>query len=516
MKRSLLVLAALLAFPGSAAGASMFRVAGGGEGGPNDGGPAREARLSSPRGIALTPDGGFVFADANAARVRRVRPDGIITTVAGTGVECPSGTDPCGDGGPSGNALLVTPTRVAVTSSGGLLISDSGAHEIRYVSSYEGGTISTVAGAGTQGFSGDGGSAIAAQLAAPSGIQLLPDGSFLVADALNHRIRRVSGVSGGTITTVAGTGGTGFDSGTFAGDGGPATEARFSIPTDVAAVPSGGFLVADRANHRIRRITGIGGTVSTVAGGGAAEPGFTGDGGAALRARINEPEGVAAAPDGGFVIAESEGHRIRRVTPAGRIFTLAGTGVRGERPPFPPDGASGPEVALGGFPKAVAVTPDGATFFADGAGLAIYTLDTEFAAGSGGPPGPTGPQGLPGAQGSPGPAGPAGPAGSSQGGGASLFAAFGANAYKVRAKRKLKLTVVSVAAGRLSVGAFAKGKRSAGTDKEVEQGRNSLSFTAPKKKGAYELRLTLTVGGRDATDRAKLRVAAAPKRRRAG
>jgi hypothetical protein len=173
--------------------------------------------------------------------------------------------------------------------------------------------IFTVAGTGIYGFTGDGAPATAAELGHPTGVAVTADGGFLIADALNNRIRRVS--PRGTIATVAGSGG-GFPNGGFAGDGGPATAAQFEQPTGVAVTAGGGFLIADSGNRRIRRVS-PGGTITTVAGTGA--EGSSGDGGAATAARLGFPFQVAATPDGGFVIAQpSPNHRIRIVVPRGR------------------------------------------------------------------------------------------------------------------------------------------------------------------------------------------------------
>src|SRR5207248_223189 len=142
-------------------------------------------------------------------------------------------------------AQLSNPFGVATTADGGFLIADQ-SNSIRRVS--PAGTITTVAGSGTSGFSGDGGPATAAQLNAPSGVAATADGGFLIADFNNNRIRRVS--SAGTITTVAGSGTSGFS-----GDGGPATAAQLNFPRGVAATADGGFVIADTGNSRIRHVS---------------------------------------------------------------------------------------------------------------------------------------------------------------------------------------------------------------------------------------------------------------------
>jgi len=216
-------------------------VAGTGEEGySGDGGPATSARIDAPRGVVALSDGGFLIPDTENNRVRRVWPDGTITTVAGTGVQ-----GFAGDGGPATAAQLSFPFGVAATADGGFLVIDSGNDRIRRVS--PDGTITTVAGNGTVGYSGDGGPAIAASLGKPPNIVAYPDSGFLIADSGNNRIRRVW--PDGTITTIVGTGVQGFT-----GDRGPASAARLAVPTAVGLTASGQILIADTANNRIRYV----------------------------------------------------------------------------------------------------------------------------------------------------------------------------------------------------------------------------------------------------------------------
>jgi hypothetical protein len=297
----------------SAAADRIFTAAGTGvEGFSGDGGPAGLGDMNHPRGLAVLPDGGFLIAEAFGHRIRRVLPDGTMTTVAGTGVKGFSG-----DGGPATSARLNLPHAVAPLPDGGFLIDDTNNNRIRRV--WPDGRITTVAGTGAGGFSGDDGAATAARIGAPRGIDASPDGGYLIADSNNHRIRRVS--PGGTITTVAGTGVKGFS-----GDGGPATSARLNLPFGVAVLPGGGFLVAEPANSRVRRVSPDG-TITTVAGTGVR--GFSGDGGPATSARLDNPHNVEPLPDGGFLIADTQNHRIREVSADGTIRTVAGTGSPG-------------------------------------------------------------------------------------------------------------------------------------------------------------------------------------------
>ena len=304
-----LCLAAALA-PAQASADSLVTVAGTGEAGSSgDGGPAKAATLNRPYAIAALPGGGYVVAEVQGHRVRRVGPEGTITTLAG-GVR-----GFAGDGGPATSAGLDSPFAVSVAGDGSVLIADFGNQRIRRVG--PDGTISTVAGNGNAGFAGDGGPATAAALAWPTGVAALPGGGFLIADWFNQRIRRVD--ADGTISTVAGTGSTGFS-----GDGGPATLAQLNQPFGVAAMPDGGFLIADHANNRIRRV-GPDGIISTVAGSGAR--GFAGDGGLATAAVLNMPTAMTPDGAGGFLIADRSNQRIRDVSAAGAIATAAGSGV---------------------------------------------------------------------------------------------------------------------------------------------------------------------------------------------
>jgi sugar lactone lactonase YvrE len=312
MVRRALILAAALSLLGaaSAPAASLVTVAGTGEAGSTgDGGPASAATLNHPYAIAAMPDGGYVVAEVQGDRVRRVAPDGTITTLAG-GIQGSGG-----DGGPAISAQLRSPFGVSVAGDGSVLIADFGNQRIRRVA--PDGTISTMAGNGNAGFAGDGGPATEAALAWPTAVAALPGGGFLIADWFNERIRRVD--PDGTITTVAGTGATGF-----AGDGGPATLAQLNQPFGVAAMPDGGFLIADHANDRIRRV-GPDGIITTVAGTGVR--GFAGDGGPALGAALNHPTAMTPDGAGGFLIADRTNQRIRDVAASGTITSVAGSGV---------------------------------------------------------------------------------------------------------------------------------------------------------------------------------------------
>ena len=309
-----------------------------------DGGPATAARLNKPSGVAVDPAGNLYIADRGNQRIRKVSADGTISTYAGTGT-----VGFAGDGGPATAAQLNEPVGVALDPAGNLYIAERENHRIRKVT--PGGVISTYAGTGTQGFSGDGGPATGAQLLGPGGVALDPAGNFYIADRNNDRIRRVS--TDGTIATYAGSGSLGFS-----GDGGPATAARLNMSLGGVALDSAGNLyIADLLNERIRKVSPVG-TISTYAGNGGY--GFWGDGGPATAAQLSLPHGVALDSAGNLYIADSNNHRIRKVTPGGTISTYAGTGTEG----FSGDGGPATAAHLD-RPDGVALDSAGNLYIAD-------------------------------------------------------------------------------------------------------------------------------------------------------
>ena len=218
-----------------------------------DGGPAVRSQLREPRGVAVDGAGNLYIADTQNNRIRKVDSTGTITTVAGTGQYGFSG-----DGGPATAAQLANPHSVTVDGSGNLYIADGNNHRIRKVDST--GTITTVAGMGFGFISGDGRPATAARLDNPRGVALDRAGNLYIADGYNSRIRKVD--SRGTITTIAGTGEIGVGRGGFSGDGGPATAARLNFPFDVAVDGAGNLYIADTSNNRIRKLTPMTGPVT--------------------------------------------------------------------------------------------------------------------------------------------------------------------------------------------------------------------------------------------------------------
>jgi trimeric autotransporter adhesin len=323
---------------------NISTVAGSGIAGDSgDGNSALSAALGQPTGVAMDPQHNLYIASAANHVVRKVAPDGVITTAAGTGTAGSSGDD-----GLATQAQLNTPMSVAADQSGNIYVADAGANKIRRIA--PDGTISTFAGTGTAGFSGDGGLATAAQLSSPSAVAVDPHGSVVIADTGNNRMRKVT--SDGVIDTMAGTGTAGLS-----GDGGAAYQAALSQPDSVAIGSDGTAYVADEGNQRIRRIAPDGSISSLmssanlvpltlaspmrlavdsnqqlfvsdstdqniqamgsacqltpVAGTGSA--GFAGDGGPAASARVSSPTSMTTDASGDVYFADSNNNRVRRL-----------------------------------------------------------------------------------------------------------------------------------------------------------------------------------------------------------
>ena len=386
---------------------TITTVAGNGTAGYNGDGPATGARLYFPTGVAVDSLGNLYIADQSNNLVRKVTPaTGIISTVAGTGV---GGF--LGEGGPATEARLNTPTGVAVDAAGNLLIVDQYNHRVRKLTVATG-IISTVAGSGIGDFQGDTGLATAAALQFPTGVAVDSAGAMYIADYYNHRVRKVAAptVRPLLMTTLAGTGTAGYNGdgaaidarvyfptgvavdyagnvyiadqsndrvrkintatgvistfagtgiGGYLGEGGPATAARVNNPTGVAVDGAGNVYIADQYNHRVRKVTVSTGVITTIAGTGAA--GYLGDGVAAPTAALNYPTAIAVDSAGNVYIADQNNHRIRKVTAAtGLISTIAGNGTAG----VAGDGAAATAAQLN-YPNGVAVDPAGNVYIAD-------------------------------------------------------------------------------------------------------------------------------------------------------
>lgn len=304
-------------------GSTITTIAGTGVSGfSGDGGPALTAELSDNRAITTDSDGNIYIASWTH-RVRKIDRTGIITTVAGTGVAGSSG-----DGGPATSAQLNTPAGLVVDSAGNLYISDSSNQRIRKVDTN--GIITTIAGTGTANNTGDGGPATSATLYYPHGLVFDASGNLFVADMRNHRIRKID--SGGTITTVAGSGGNGASS-SSTGDGGPATSATLNYPRCVAVSSTGVLTICDSNSGLVRRVD-AGGTITTVTS-------------------TSYPRGASIDPSDNVYIADSVDCVVRRITPVNAVSTVAGTGTCGY------SGDNGPPLSAQIGPAGVSVDRNG-------------------------------------------------------------------------------------------------------------------------------------------------------------
>lgn len=263
-----------------------------------DGGPATAAALNGVTGICSDPGGNIYLNDTLNHRIRRVDPAGIITTFAGNGSAATSG-----DGGPATSAGIWLPIRCAVDANGVMFVAEQGGHRVRRIAN---GTITTLAGTGARGFSGDGGPATAAQLDNPTAVAVDFRGNVLISDQGNHSLRQVA--PDGRITSLAGTRTPGFS-----GDGGPAVNAQLNFPGGLATDQSGNIYIADGPNHRVRRID-RNGLIRTIVGNGAGS--FSGDGSQATGASLNGAFGLTLDNLGNLYIADTLNQRIRRATPS--------------------------------------------------------------------------------------------------------------------------------------------------------------------------------------------------------
>ncbi len=283
-----------------------------------DNGPATAATLDSPQALALDSIGNLYLADTHNHRIRRIDASTqIITTIAGTGAPGYSGDDSA-----AATAQLALPTAVAFDRNNNLYFADTGNHRIRKIAASTN-IITTIAGNGTQGFSGDAGLAIAAAIDSPAGLACDTANSLYLADTHNHRIRRIDTTTQ-IITTIAGTGAAGYS-----GDTAAATAATLALPHGLTIDPNGNLYLADTHNHRIRRIDATTGIITTVAGDGTQT--FAGDNAPAITASIDSPLSAAVSPAALLTLADTNNQRIRQLTaaaaPATTIETIAGIGA---------------------------------------------------------------------------------------------------------------------------------------------------------------------------------------------
>lgn len=372
-------------------------------GSPVDNVPATTAQIGSAFQVAVDPSGNIYIPDLVYNIIRKVSSNGIITTVAGNGTAVYNGDgvdpmqaafqpgtvalDPSGNlfvgdiynrrireistgiintaagGGPADAAaapvaMLDSPQWMASDQFGNLYFSDPAANRVYAIT--PSGAVATVAGTGVPGFSGDNGAATAAQLNAPAGLAVDSNGALYIADSENNRVRMVSG---GDITTVAGTGGVGL-----VDDGGSARSANLWEPLGLAIDSLGNLYIADSADQRIRKVSS-GGIISTIAG--TYIGGYSGDNGPGIEAQINSPQGIAVDGSGNVYFADGPNDRIRKIDQNGIITTFAGTGVTG----YSGDGGPASAAELSG-PHGLSVDPAGNIYIADTSNSVIRMVDT--------------------------------------------------------------------------------------------------------------------------------------------
>jgi sugar lactone lactonase YvrE len=367
-----------------------------------DGGPATAATLGLPRGIAVDSAGNLYIADGNINhRIRKVNTSGIITTIAGNGTPGSSG-----DGGPASSATVNSPGGLRFDSAGNLYFADTLAQVVRRIDTF--GTITTVAGNGIAGFSGDGGSATAATLNFPRDIALDPAGNLYIADVNNFRVRKVNtlgvistAVGGGVLianldlpttltfdssgnlyiatfglghrvrkvnsafTAITDFAGVADSAADFNGDGLTALSTFFGRPFGLVFDTAGNLLVSDIRIGRVRKIDSSTQIVSTVAGG------FIGDGNPGMLAHLKFPQQIALDSAGNLYITDLFNHRVRKLAKSGTITTFAGIGIQGY------SGDGGPAIAAAiDHPLGVAVNPSGEVFISDNNEV-IRKVDTQ-------------------------------------------------------------------------------------------------------------------------------------------
>lgn len=313
---------------------------------PSDGGLATEARLGSPRGLVFDSKGNLDIAEVFCNCIRQVTPGGIISTLYSLP---PSGTQ----------IRLPNIEGLAIDAKDNLYFTEWFGNLVVKVAA-DGSSVMTIAGTGAEGFGGDGGAATAAQLSGPSGVALDQNGNIYIADTRNHRIRAVA--ANGIITTIAGTGTCGFS-----GDGGPATTAQLCTPAGTLFDSSGSLLIADYGNRLVRKMTPDG-TITTIAGSGKKDTslsyaGSSGNGGPQIHATFDLVGGLAFDSAGNLYVSETLGNVIRKIAPNGTVSTFAGTGRQGHAG----DGGLATQADLSG-PGPLSVGPDGALYLITGDG----------------------------------------------------------------------------------------------------------------------------------------------------
>ena len=328
------------------------------------------ATRASPSQFRFLTALAFVTVMAAVAEAQALLAAATISTIAGDGIAGYSG-----DGGLAVAAELGYPYRVVVDETGNVYFADPGTNRVRAIEAGTG-TIVTIAGTGVAGFSGDGGPASSAQVANAQGVALWDANLLFIVDTSNNRVRAVN-IGDGHISTFAGTGAYGFG-----GDGGPATLAQLKNPQGAAVDSALNLFICDVYNYRVRMVSSATGVITTIAGTGSA--GFSGDGGAAIAAQLNDPSDIAVDGAGNIFIADVANSRVRKVT-AGMITTFAGNGVAGN------DGDGGPATAAQVQAYGVAVDAAGNVYIPNAnnriRAVLAATQTIATVAGSGGPAG---------------------------------------------------------------------------------------------------------------------------------
>ena len=331
-----------------------------------DAGPASAAQMNGPCNITLDKHGNIFFVDYYNTVIRKITPDGIITTVAGNGEP-----NNYGNGGPAIYASLYYPNGVAISPSGEIFIADADNNQLRVVDTF--GIITRYSGA-DQGYYGDDGPREDALFGHPEGISFDSRGNLYIADCWNHLVRKIDTL--GVVTTVAGNGeGAGNPwGGFFTGDGGPATKARLNNPSGVCTDNAGNLYIADRGNNRVRRVDAAG-TITTVAGGGTS---LYGDGGQAKDAVLSSPADVTIDAYGNLYIPDQDNFCVWMVSTSGIISRVAGSYING----YSGDGGNAINAHLK-RPAGVAVDPLGNIWISDFGNNCIRKVDTSHTLGLG-------------------------------------------------------------------------------------------------------------------------------------
>jgi streptogramin lyase len=315
-------------------------------GSTGDGGPATAAQITDPYGIVRGPDGAIWFCEHNGHRIRRVAPDGTISTIAGTGAKGYTG-----DGGPATAATLNLPHELRFDRTGNLFIADTGNNAVRRIDRKTG-IITTVVGGGKPGYAGDGGPASAAALRGPHSIQFDAAGTLYICDVGNHAIRTVDPRTG-LIATFAGTGKAGPTA-----DGAPIAGTPLNNPRSLDVDRDGNLWLVTREGNQVFKFDRKAGVIRHMAGTGVA--GFTGNGGPAKLATLSGPKGIALDAAGNAWLADTESHTVRMIdVKTGNLELVAGTGSVG-------NGSSGDPLACAlNRPHGIFVDADGAVFIGD-------------------------------------------------------------------------------------------------------------------------------------------------------